>query len=218
MHNASSLCVVYTNRAATGRMRGRMERRVGQSIAGLTIVLLLVACGGSGSSGNAGKTATAQTSAINDAATVTAFAGGRTSGAGRPPPAQRLARPPASGTRVAGKSGGFAFATLSPGGAAGSGQAAAGTPRGTVTNAGATGATPSASRRGQRERWQRRDTGRTRRQQVHRSAGSLLADDPAGMAYPGCERRDRRLPGDAEHTAGDLPACCRGCRHGHIGR
>ncbi|MGI8854505.1 MAG: hypothetical protein ACR2JW_02025 [Thermomicrobiales bacterium] len=122
-----------------------MKRRV-QTIAGLTIVLLLVACGGNGGgSGNADKTATARTTDANDAATVTAFAGSRTSGAGTTA-GTTPGTASGAGTRVAGNSGGFKFATLAPGGAAGSGQAAVGTPRGTVASAGSSGATPAAGR------------------------------------------------------------------------
>jgi hypothetical protein len=113
-----------------------MKRRA-QIVAGLTIVLLLVACGGSGGNGNAAKTASARTADANDAATVTAFAGGRTSGG-----STSTGATPGVGTRVAGNSGGFKFATLAPSGAAGSGQAAAGTPRGTVVS----GATTAAGR------------------------------------------------------------------------
>jgi hypothetical protein len=111
-----------------------MDRRLAQTIAGLTIVLLLVACGGNSGNDSANKTATARTADANDAATVTAFAsGGRTSGAGTTTgatPGTALG----AGTRVAGKSGGFTFATLAPGGATGGGQSAA------------TGATPSTGR------------------------------------------------------------------------
>lgn len=108
-----------------------MERRRVQTIAGLTIVLLLGACGGGG--GNADKTATARTADANDAATVTAFAGG-----GRTPAAGTSGGTTSgTGTRAAGNAGGFVFATLAPGGPA------AGSPRGT---AGASGATPGASR------------------------------------------------------------------------
>ncbi len=121
-----------------------MKRRV-QTIAGLTIVLLLVACGGNGGSGNADKTATARTTDANDAATVTAFAGSRASGAGTATGATP-GTASGAGTRVAGKSGGFKFATLAPGGAASGGQAAAGTPRGTAANTGASGATTAAGR------------------------------------------------------------------------
>jgi hypothetical protein len=122
-----------------------MERRIAQTIGGFTIVLLLVACGGNNGNDTANKTATARTADANDAATVTAFAGGRTSGAGTTTGATPGAALGA-GTRVAGKAGGFAFATLAPGGATGGGQSAASTPRGTVSNAGASGATPGASR------------------------------------------------------------------------
>jgi hypothetical protein len=106
-----------------------MERRLAQTIGGLTIVLLLVACGGSGG-GNAAKTATAHTADANDAATVTAFAGGRASGAGTSGSATP-GTASGAGTRVAGNSGGFKFATLAPGGATGSGPAAAGATPGT---------------------------------------------------------------------------------------
>lgn len=109
-----------------------MERRVAQIIGGCTIVLLLVACGSSGGSDSANKTATARTADANDAATVTAFAGGRASGGGTTTGATP-GTAAGAGTGVAGKSGGFKFATLAPGGATGSGQAAA-------------GATPSTSR------------------------------------------------------------------------
>jgi hypothetical protein len=105
-----------------------MDRRVAQTIAGLTIALLLVACGGNSGNDSANKTATARTSDANDAATVTAFAGGRTSGGGTTTGAT-----PGTSAGAAGKSGGFKFATLAPGGTTGSGQAAA-------------GATPSTSR------------------------------------------------------------------------
>lgn len=118
-----------------------MERRLGQTAIAAMMLLLLAACGGS-SGGTTEKTATARAADANDAATVTAFAGGRASGAGTSGVA------PASGTRVAGKSGGFIFATLPPGGAAGNGQAAAGTPRGATANAGATPAGSAASRSG----------------------------------------------------------------------
>ncbi len=117
-----------------------MKRRVAYTVPGLMIVLLLVACGGSGA-GTADKTATARTADTNDAATVTAFAGGgRTPGAG-----------PSTGTNAgattnaAGGKNGFAFATFPSGPAGGTspttrsaaaGTAVAGTPRGTVISAG----------------------------------------------------------------------------------
>ena len=127
-----------------------MERRGVQTIAGLAIVLLLVACGGSSGGGNVDKTAVARTADANDAATVTAFAGGRSSGAGTSVGATP-GTASGAGTPVAGKgkSGGFAFATLAPGGATGSGSAPS-TARGTAAaSAGTPGSaartTPSAS-------------------------------------------------------------------------
>lgn len=114
-----------------------MERRAVCTIPGLMILLLLVACGGGGIS-NAGKTATARISDANDAATVTAFAGGRLTGAGSASAAN-------SGTTALGGKSGFVFATLPSGRAAGpspTGRSAAGatsavgTPRGTVSGAG----------------------------------------------------------------------------------
>lgn len=119
-------------------------RRLVQIIAGLTITLLLAACGGGGGASTADKTATARISAANDAATVTAFAGGRASSSGGT--GANPSVPAGSGTRAAGKGGGFTFATYAPGAQAGNAPAAAGTPRGTVINAGSSGATPGATR------------------------------------------------------------------------
>lgn len=119
--------------AGVRRARGSMERRLAQTIAGSMIVLLLVACGGRGGGTNADKTATARVADASDAATVTAFAGRGSAGAGT-----SGGTPSGAGTRAAGNSGGFVFATLAPDGA--------GTPRGTVTNTGSSGATPGAAR------------------------------------------------------------------------
>ncbi|MDQ6602359.1 MAG: DUF1795 domain-containing protein [Chloroflexota bacterium] len=118
-----------------------MKRRVAYTVPGLMIVLLLAACGGSGT-GLADKTATARTADANDAATVTAFAGGgRTPSAGTPSTSANQG----TGTKAAGGKGGFAFATFPSGGSGGpapttrsaaGGTPAAGTPRGTVASAG----------------------------------------------------------------------------------
>jgi len=105
------------------------------------VVLLLVACGGGGGTSDADKTATARTANANDAATVTAFAGGRGSSAG----SSSTASP---ATNAAGGKGGFVFATF-PSGSSGrpsptvrsatGGASAAGTPRVTGTPAGLVG-------------------------------------------------------------------------------
>lgn len=128
-----------------------MKRRLAYTIPGLMIAVLLIGCGGSGA-GNADKTATARTADANDAATVTAFAGG---GRGASTGSASTASPgTTAGTSVAGGKGGFTFATFPvgvPGGLApttrsgSSGTAVAGTPRGTVISAGGTGSTPGAS-------------------------------------------------------------------------
>ncbi len=118
-----------------------MKRRVASTIPGMMIVLLLAACGGGGAS-TANKTATARTADANDAATVTAFAGGRGSSAGSASTANPGANS-AGSTSVAGGKGGFAFATFPsslPGGSAPTTRSAVstsvvGTPRGTVINA-----------------------------------------------------------------------------------
>jgi hypothetical protein len=119
-------------------------RRLVQTIAGLTITLLLAACGGGGGASDANKTATARTSAANDAATVTAFAGGSASSSGGT--SANPGVPSGTGTRVAGNAGAFVFATFPTGGATGNAPGAAGTPRGTVVSAGSAGSTPGASR------------------------------------------------------------------------
>jgi len=118
-----------------------MKRRVACTVPGLMIVLLLAACGGGGA-GTPDKTATARTADANDAATVTAFAGGgRTPGAGT---AASTTTNAGSGTKTAGK-GGFAFATFPSGRSGGpapttrsaaGGTAVVGTPRGTIVSAG----------------------------------------------------------------------------------
>ncbi|MHB8647701.1 MAG: hypothetical protein ACYDAR_18120 [Thermomicrobiales bacterium] len=101
-----------------------MKRRIASTISGMIIVLFLIACGGNGGANDASKTATARTADANDAATVTAFAGGgRVTSTG-----QASSTNPA--TRSAGGKGSFIFATL-PAGAP-----AAGASRGTVTSAG----------------------------------------------------------------------------------
>ena len=107
----------------------------------LAFSVILAACGGSGT-GLADKTATARTADANDAATVTAFAGGgRTPSAGTPSTSANQG----TGTKAAGGKGGFAFATFPSGGSGGpapttrsaaGGTPAAGTPRGTVASAG----------------------------------------------------------------------------------
>ncbi len=122
-----------------------MKRRVAYTIPGLMILLLLVACGGSGA-GTANKTATARANDANDAATVTAFAGGgRGASAGTAVTANAAANP---GTNAAGGKGGFAFATFPSGPTGGAapttrgatgGTTVAGTPRGTVAGAGSAG-------------------------------------------------------------------------------
>src|SRR5438270_7993418 len=94
------------------RTRGRTMQRLAHIIAGLTIALLLAACGGGGGASDANKTATARTSAANDAATVTAFAGGRASSSGG------TSAPSGTGTRAAGRAG-FVFATFPSGGTSG---------------------------------------------------------------------------------------------------
>lgn len=135
-------CTLHT--AATGYTRGHMKRRVVSTVPGLMIVLLLAACGGGGGASDANKTATARTADANDAATVTAFAGGRGASAGSASPANPGANVVGS-TSVAGGKSGFAFATFPSGpsgGAASTTRSAAagtsviGTPRGTVINAG----------------------------------------------------------------------------------
>lgn len=104
-----------------------MNRRIAQTTIGVMVALLLVACGGGGGS-DANKTATARTADANDAATVTAFAGGsqNTGNTG-------------SGTRTAtgaaangGNGGFFRFATLPAGNASGPSATAVGTARGTT--------------------------------------------------------------------------------------
>lgn len=124
-----------------------MKRRAAYTISGLMILLLLVACGGSSAS-NANQTATARTADANDAATVTAFAGGGRSASGG------TAGTANAGTSAVGGKGNFAFATFPSGPTIGSaptarstngGTVAAGTqPRGTVVSAGGT----STSRNG----------------------------------------------------------------------
>lgn len=128
-----------------------MKRRVAWTIPGLMIAILLVACGGSGGSSDAAKTASARSADANDAATVTAFAGSsRTSSGGSS--STNITGSGSASTKVAGKAGGFIFATLAPAGSAGSAgsaPSAAGTPRGTgsgtVISAGSA-STPGASR------------------------------------------------------------------------
>jgi hypothetical protein len=124
-----------------------MKRQVAYTISGLMILLLLVACGGSSAS-NANQTATARTADANDAATVTAFAGGGRSASGG------TAVTTNAGTNAAGGKGNFAFATFPSGPAGGpaptarsatSGTVAAGTPRGTVASAGGTSSAGGAS-------------------------------------------------------------------------
>jgi hypothetical protein len=124
-----------------------MKRRVAYTIPGLMILLLLVACGGNSGASNANQTATARTADANDAATVTAFAGGGRSASGS------TTGTTSGGTSVAGGKGSFAFATFPSGPAngpapttrSGTGStAAAGAPRGTVVSAGGT----STSRNG----------------------------------------------------------------------
>ncbi|MCA1725293.1 MAG: hypothetical protein LC748_13795 [Thermomicrobia bacterium] len=110
-----------------------MKRRVASTIPGLMIALLLIACGGSSGVGSTDKTATAHANDANDAATVTAFAGGRSASAGSP-------ATPNAATSVAGGKGSFVFATFPSGPSSGAAptarSAAAGTPRGTVISAG----------------------------------------------------------------------------------
>ncbi|MGI8691005.1 MAG: hypothetical protein ACR2M3_20690 [Thermomicrobiales bacterium] len=118
-----------------------MKRRVASTIPGMMIVLLLAACGG-GSASDANMTATARTADVNDAATVTAFAGGRGSSAGSASTASSGASS-AGSTSVAGGKGGFVFATFPSGPSGGPAPttrsavstSVIGTPRGTVINA-----------------------------------------------------------------------------------
>jgi hypothetical protein len=105
------------------------------------ILLLLVACGGNSGASSANQTATARTADANDAATVTAFAGGGRSASGG------TAGTTSAGTSAAGGKGNFAFATFPSGPAGGpapttrsatGSTAVAGTARGTVISAGGT--------------------------------------------------------------------------------
>ncbi len=139
MQHSPVSCTLHT--ATTGYTRGHMKRRVASTIPGMMIVLLLAACGGGGGASDTNKTATARTADANDAATVTAFAGGRGVSAGSASTTNPGANVGGS-TSVAGGKGSFVFATLPSGGAASTTRSAAvgtsviGTPRGTVINAG----------------------------------------------------------------------------------